>query len=218
MNTAEGQRLELEGQELWLLPEKALYMPATGSLVMADLHLGKSAHFRKAGIMIPQGVGNDRDYERLRWLISDWRPRRILFLGDLFHSELNNDWEFFKVFAQANSAIELLLVEGNHDVLHQGLYLDAGLTTVPMLDEGQFIYSHEPLAKVPDGKVNIAGHIHPGCMVRGLGRQHIKLPCFHHESSLLLLPAFGSLTGCYVLPRNGAVQYAVAEDKLFALH
>ncbi|WP_028295238.1 ligase-associated DNA damage response endonuclease PdeM [Olivibacter sitiensis] len=210
--------VELMGREVWLLPEKALYVPHSRSLVIADLHLGKSAHFRKAGIMMPQGVGNDKDYRRLQVLMDRWQPKRVLFLGDLFHSELNGDWHLFSDFATSDMGdIEMILIEGNHDVLHQDLYARAGLKVVPSLLEEVFIYSHEPLKEVPNGFINIAGHVHPGCVIRGLGRVHIKLPCFHRAESLLLLPSFGSLTGCHTLSKNGAKQYAIAKERLFVV-
>lgn len=217
MSMPYGHQLDLGEQSVWLLPEKALYVPQSQSLAIADLHLGKSTHFRKAGIMMPAGMGHENDYHRLNKLADLLRPKRILFLGDLFHSELNSDWDLFRAFMQERSEIEMVLIQGNHDILQKGLYLEAGLALMPMLEEHTFLYTHEPMAKVPEGTTNIAGHIHPGCVVKGGGRQNIKLPCFHYENPLLLLPSFGNLTGCYVLPRNGAKQYAVAKDKLFEI-
>ena len=45
--------IELEGEKIALLPERALYWPAQHTLIVADLHWGKAGHFRKNGIAIP---------------------------------------------------------------------------------------------------------------------------------------------------------------------
>ncbi|HET7427286.1 MAG TPA: DEAD/DEAH box helicase, partial [Gemmatimonadales bacterium] len=48
--------LRLAGEDLVLLPERALFWPRTATLVVADLHWGKAATFRAAGIPIPTGT------------------------------------------------------------------------------------------------------------------------------------------------------------------
>ena len=35
--------VQLAGEELWLLPEKAIYWPAQQALLIADVHFGKAA-------------------------------------------------------------------------------------------------------------------------------------------------------------------------------
>jgi uncharacterized protein len=41
--------------DIVLLPGRAAWMPATRTLLVADLHLGKAATFRHAGIPVPEG-------------------------------------------------------------------------------------------------------------------------------------------------------------------
>jgi hypothetical protein len=45
-----------QGQQIWLSPERCIYWEEQQTLVLSDMHIGKSAHFRKAGIAIPQQV------------------------------------------------------------------------------------------------------------------------------------------------------------------
>jgi len=53
----------------------------------ADLHLGKAATFRRAGIPVPEGT-SARDLARLATLVRDTGADRLLILGDLFHARV----------------------------------------------------------------------------------------------------------------------------------
>ena len=48
--------VHLAGEELWLLPEKAIYWPAQQALLIADVHFGKAAAYRSLGQPVPQGT------------------------------------------------------------------------------------------------------------------------------------------------------------------
>ena len=71
--------------EIVLLPGSAAVLPASATLLVADLHLGKAATFRKAGIPVPEGSAQ-RDLARLADLVVRHAVRRLLVLGDLFHA------------------------------------------------------------------------------------------------------------------------------------
>ena len=45
----------MRGERLQLHADRALYWPARGRLLIADLHLGKGDVFRRAGIAVPRG-------------------------------------------------------------------------------------------------------------------------------------------------------------------
>ena len=47
---------DYKGLNLTLLPEKAVWIDSMGVLLIADLHFGKAAHFRKSGIPISEKV------------------------------------------------------------------------------------------------------------------------------------------------------------------
>ena len=50
------ERVELAGEELWLLAEKAIYWPRHTTLLIADAHFGKSAAYRQLGQPVPVGT------------------------------------------------------------------------------------------------------------------------------------------------------------------
>lgn len=188
--------LKLAGEDLLLHPYRALYWPRMRWLVVSDLHLGKAAHFRKGGIPLPEG--NDAaTLQRLDIVLDVFQPERLLILGDLFHSSHNNNWELFTQWALQQRA-QLHLVMGNHDVLADRRYSEAGLQVcTDTLEERPFVFGHDPVEH--PGCYTLGGHIHPGVHLTSKGRQHLRLPCFSFGTSVGLLPAFGTNTGTFII-------------------
>lgn len=60
--------LEIAGEPMRALGDRALYWPARRRLLIADLHLGKGDVFRRAGIALPSG-GTSHDLARLAALL-----------------------------------------------------------------------------------------------------------------------------------------------------
>jgi DNA ligase-associated metallophosphoesterase len=210
--------LQLGKETYQLLNEKALFRANDATLIVADLHLGKAQHFRKNGIYLPQKSA-EKDYERLKKLITSFKPIRIILLGDLFHSTYNHEWDLFCEFVKGFKKIEFVLVLGNHDILEEKQYKGICSKIVKeVLEEGDVLFSHHPLKKIAKEKINIAGHIHPGVVLYGKGKQHVKLPCFYLYGNQLILPAFGSLTGLQLIVRDkNAKVYVVAASKVMEL-
>ena len=69
--------IDCAGERLVLLPEKAVFWPSEKTLIVADLHLGKTAAFRAAGIGVPELTTTaDLDAVAVRdVLLSIYRPR-----------------------------------------------------------------------------------------------------------------------------------------------
>jgi DNA ligase-associated metallophosphoesterase len=187
-----------------LLAEKALWRPDTEQLIIADIHLGKASHFRKAGISIPADSVLE-DMRRLDHLMKAHQPKEVILLGDLFHSSYNREWHLFEAFLQSFSAVKFILVKGNHDILKAHRYELSNFEVIHHWEDEWFVYSHEPMEH--NGKFVLSGHIHPGVTLSGKGKQHLSLPCFHRSENQLVLPAFGKLTGLYILDQKDADQY-----------
>lgn len=210
--------IHLHGEELLLLPERAIYWPAQQALLLADLHLGKAGHFRKNGVAI-SGMVMQQDLLQIQGLLDRWQPRRVFFLGDLFHSHYNREWDRFATAMQAYPG-EATLVRGNHDILREEHYAAAGLTLVKgHLDLGPFRLIHEaPTEAEADAPYLLAGHVHPGVWLLGSGRQRLRLPCFFFGEHYALLPAFGQFTGLYCLePSQDDRVYVVVEDQVLSV-
>ena len=202
----------IQGQTLRLHPFRAVLWEERSTVLLADLHLGKARHFRRAGIPVPQGVA-DATWGRLNGLLSDLRPERVLILGDLFHSTYNREWEAMGDLTARFGDVRFELIQGNHDILPPADYERVQVQVHRgVLPEGSFLFSHHPLEEIPEGFYNLAGHIHPAVFLRGRARQRAKLPCFHFGERQGLLPAFGQFTGTKVIvPAAGDQVFVIAD-------
>ncbi|MGB3800732.1 MAG: ligase-associated DNA damage response endonuclease PdeM [Lewinella sp.] len=208
------------GEKLLLHPDRAAFWPVRNILLLADLHLGKGAHFRRAGIAVPPLVSNV-NFARLRGLMETFSPERVLLLGDLFHSDHNHVWQSFCDFTAAFPAIRFELVPGNHDVLPPVYYQEARLIYHPdIIEEGPFSLSHHPLRedqRLP-GRYNLCGHVHPCVKLLDRSGRGMKLPSFYFGQYEGILPAFGEFTGCAeVRVRPGDQVFVLAEDSVLAV-
>lgn len=203
----------LASEAFYLLPQKAIFRPLKKELLISDIHLGKATHFRKNGIPMP-AESQIKDLKSLEFLLRYWKPETVIILGDLFHSNFNKEWWWFKAFLKEYCAVNFVLVKGNHDILKNEVYEGTNLKTIKVIEEEDFIFSHEPIND--SKKINFCGHIHPGIQISGIAKQSIKLPCFYFDNNQFILPAFGHLTGLYILPKKeNAVYYLISNNTIF---
>lgn len=213
----EIQTLGINNNTLDLLPQKAIYWRETKTLIVSDLHLGKASHFRKHGLAIPMESGID-DLHHLDSLLTSYQPKRLLMLGDLFHSDYNQEWEYFGALRKKFSAVEFHLVRGNHDILKDHHYEKHNIHVhKKTLYESGLVFAHD-FVKLTDEEFSISGHIHPGFVLHGKGRQSITLPCFYKKDNTLIMPAFGRLTGLAHMPHvQDAEVFVLTEEAVHRL-
>jgi DNA ligase-associated metallophosphoesterase len=188
--------ITLAGAELWLLADKAVYYPEYRALLIADVHFGKAAAYRKLGQPVPHGT-TQNNLQRLDELLERYSCNRLIFLGDFLHAPESRAPATLEALAQWRSrhpALEITLIRGNHDKRAGDPPPGLGIETVPEpLLLGPFALQHEP---DPHATHHVlAGHVHPVYRLRGRGRQSLRLACFYLRGSTSLLPAFGAFTG-----------------------
>lgn len=220
MTMSPGTAFRFLDQDFLLLPQKAIYWQQKNALIAADVHFGKVGHFRKAGIAIPRNMEQD-DLSTLSDLIHEYQPKKIIFLGDLFHSDMNNDWDWFVLWRSQFPKLQIILIKGNHDIISDKHYTDLGILLYSELTIGPFLMLHHPLnnpeVKAEGGYV-LCGHIHPGVSLTGRGRQSITLPCFAFGENQAILPSFGRFTGkVALLSRKTDKVFGVLKDKVIAV-
>ena len=209
--------IETHGEQLICLPEHALLWPREHTLFIADVHLGKAASFRAAGVPVPSGHSSV-DLDRLSQLLILHSACRLVILGDLVHTETSYTAALdhnFRSFRGRHSDVEMVLVRGNHDRHAGEAPADWGLNAVAEPHAlGPFQCCHEP--GVSRGKgFELAGHLHPALRVQ-TAREGITLPCFWQHANGLVLPAFGSLTGKFTVRlKPGESAIVVAGQQLF---
>ena len=214
-----GVETEVAGERVLLLPERALYHPRSGSLLLADPHWGKAATFRAAGLPVPGGTTTE-GLARLTRAIERVAPARLVILGDLFHAREGKapaTLAAAREWRARHAELPVTLVRGNHD-RHAGD--PPGELRIDCCDapcaEPPFVLAHHPFDS-PHGYV-LAGHVHPSVTLRGVGRQRQRLPCFHFGARRGVLPAFGEFTGTAdvsVVP--GDRVYVVADERVIEI-
>jgi len=209
--------------DILLLPGRAAWLAASRTLLVADLHLGKAATFRRAGIPIPEGSAQG-DLARLETLVRDQDAARLLILGDLLHAASGCTPEVvaeFRAFRDRVAATSMVLVLGNHDGAARRLAGELGLDRcLEQLDEPPFRFVHSAAAATAEDAVAetggialvVAGHVHPRVAIRSPSGDRLTDRCFHLEKGLFTLPAFGSFTGGMTLTPDHSARVWLARD------
>jgi DNA ligase-associated metallophosphoesterase len=210
--------IDAQGEQLILLPDRAVFWPGASALIVADVHLGKAQVLRHHGIPVPRGSTSD-DLERLDALIRATNCTRLLVLGDLVHAPGHVDLPWrrrLQRWRDSHRSLTMTVVAGNHD---RGTDLPAlGFQLAPdALRESVFEFAHAPAADARDGRLRLCGHVHPVVVRRDhVGR--LRLPVFWHRANELVLPAFGALTGGFeIRPAAGERAYAVTGERVIPL-
>ena len=205
--------IERYGERMLLHSSGVMYWKRKRWLIISDLHLGKSMHFRKRGMAIPSTM-DAQDISTIRHLIDIFNPHRVILLGDLFHSDYNSEWERIASLTNEYRNGFFILVRGNHDILPDWHYGRSRLALVDEIKLGPFWFTHIPL-KDSKGLINICGHLHPGIKLHGKGRQSVRLPAFFFRERAIIIPAFGRFTGSVsIKPTKTDEVVAIAEKEL----
>ena len=211
---------QLLDQHFWLSPERVLFWEQEKILIVSDLHFGKTGHFRKSGIAVPQSVYKE-DLQRLFAQISFFKAEQLLIVGDLFHSIVNKEMDFFLKWRKDISQLPFLLIKGNHDILSSNWYQEASIEVKNEYKIHQFIFIHDPNESVTtteDGSFIFSGHLHPGIIVPGLGKQSLRFPCFYFTEKQAILPAFSHFSGLALIePKKKDQVYAIVNQSILQI-
>jgi uncharacterized protein len=209
--------ITIDGIEMDLMPERALFLRAAKALVVADLHVGKSESYRRFGVPSADGIDEEL-LVRLSRAAMRAGAKVIVVVGDLTHSAVGIGEAEMERFAEfrARCSLPIRLVEGNHD---------RGVGTLPsewMVDRvrgafalGGVRFEHEPPAAAA-AAWTVSGHLHPMLSV-ARGTRSVEAPAFVVDRArrTLVLPAFSKFTrGVRYEPRAGVELYAIAESEV----
>lgn len=200
-------------QTLWLSPARCIFWEEEKALILSDLHFGKTGHFRKSGIGVPQSIFKE-DLQRLFTQIQFFKPDVLLIAGDMFHSAANKEIDFFLKWRNDLPDVTFRLIKGNHDVLSNKFYEEANIKVAQKkLSIQNFRFTHDFASECEDDKEELftfSGHIHPGIKFSGAGKQAFMLPCYYFSEKFAILPAFSLFTGLYKIK-------PLKKDNVFAL-
>jgi DNA ligase-associated metallophosphoesterase len=207
--------IEVAGESVLLLPQKALFWPREKTLVVADIHFGKAASFRALGVPVPRGT-TSQNLDALDELIAQYSADQIVFLGDFLHARAAHapaTQAALLAWRRRHSELELTLVRGNHD-RHAGD--PAAALAIELVDEpyvlGPFAFCHHPDLDTPG--YTLAGHVHPAYLLASRF-DALRLPCFVVGPRRMILPSFGAFTGGHLLaPEEGDAIYVTSGEAI----
>jgi metallophosphoesterase superfamily enzyme len=189
----------------WLDGRRALFVAEARLLVVADVHWGYVEAHRAAGHLLPDW-GDAEIAARLRGLIADWAPRRMLWLGDSLHAPgANSAAEAF--LASLPPDLETIVLAGNHDRgwarAHRHEWNEAG---------ARFHHGNDGRTRPGADSLEIVGHHHPAFVWNDGAGNAVKLPAAVIGPHRWVLPAFSPWAGG--VPWNDRL---TAEEKLWVL-
>lgn len=217
--------IDWAGEDWLLLPGRAVWWPRKGALIAADLHLGKAASFRAAGVPVPEVI--EADLARLTELLGLTGAERLIVVGDLIHAAAGRTQSVINAvtaWRRSHSHIEITLIRGNHDD-HAGDppgAWDVQAVDGPWrADPGDSIcFAHDPDQPRDLSGACIGGHLHPA-IVMADDFTSLRAPCFwirRAGKGTMVLPAFGRFTGARAIsPRVGDRVFPVGNGEIAEL-
>lgn len=199
-----------------LSPERVLFWEDRKTLIVSDLHIGKTGHFRKSGIAVPQRVFRE-DLQRLLTQVLFFKAEQLIIVGDMSHSKTNKELELFTRWRHDIPSLKIHLVKGNHDILEDAWYQEADISiSNGQLAINNFVFVHDIThCEQAFPHYAFSGHIHPGIHIRGIARQSLHFPCFYFTDNYCVLPAFSRFTGTYSIdPQKGENVFAIVENQI----
>ncbi|MBP6430195.1 MAG: ligase-associated DNA damage response endonuclease PdeM [Ferruginibacter sp.] len=207
----------IQNQNFILHHHRVLFWQEEKALILSDLHIGKTNHFRKSGIAVPTQIIKE-DMQRLVDSLQFFKPQKIIIVGDLFHSIQNKEHEWLAKWRNDFAAIQFILVKGNHDIVDENWYTQNNIEVAKSYLQIRniiFVHQIEDYKNQQDDEYIISGHIHPAVTIKGLGKQSLRFPCFYFTQKYAVLPAFGKFTGTFTVePKKNEKVFAVVNNSV----
>lgn len=205
-------------QTFILSPQRCLFWEEQKALVVSDLHIGKTGHFRKYGIAVPQDIFKE-DMQRLLDQITFFKAEQLIVVGDMFHSVANKELDLFKRWRFDMPQLTIHLIKGNHDILKDNWYSEADILIYKEQKTiGNINFQHDvTTTNSANATTNytISGHIHPGILINGIGKQSLRFPCFYFCKQYAVMPAFSRFTGLAAIKKQkGDNVFAIVEKSI----
>ena len=171
--------------------DRAIHLPETDTLVLADLHLGRGT---SADVELPLPDGDLPP--RIAALCDRFSPATVVLAGDVLHAFSHVPTAAREAFREVEAVVEdagarLVVTPGNHDAMLDGIW-DGPTPTAFQAGETTVLHGHEPPER--EAERYVVGHDHPKITIEG-----DDWPCYllgedvYRGADVLVLPAFTRL-------------------------
>ncbi len=172
----------------------ALFHEKERWLAVADLHFGYELSQRAAGRLMPLwGMRSIED--RLVELLAEYRPQRLLIVGDLVHDRASTS-AARDLLTRLGERCEVIALAGNHD-RHTG----SAIAFAPRWETPEYVFQHGHCEAAEESeRICVIGHHHPAATLRDGAGLRLKLPAFIQQERRWILPAFSPWAGGVAWP------------------
>ena len=188
--------MEINGHELQF-KDNAVFLEETKTLILADVHVGMEEFIRRTGVLFPLNEKKEL-LKRLKNLIIEFKPEKVVFLGDFLHHFQKVPYKVYETVRELNSLLknhEIIVIRGNHDIMLE--YILKENTDFKILDyllECNILMVHGDKTFDVDFEFNllIMGHEHP---VLEINKQRFPsyLEIVQNDFEILVTPAFSNI-------------------------
>jgi DNA ligase-associated metallophosphoesterase len=199
------------GDDVLLDGRLAIFHQTDHWLAVADLHFGYELSQRAAGRLVPMW-GMASISERLTGLVQEYRPRRLIILGDLVHDR-TAACEAARLLGELAEHCEVVVVAGNHD-----RQISAQIEMVQFLETDRFYFHHGHCEVEERGLIQVIGHHHPAAVITDGAGLRLKCPAFVQQAGCWIMPAFSPwASGTRWIPDESSRLWLCTEDRVFPL-
>ena len=214
------QSINFGNEEFHAYPNKSLYWKRLNTLIVSDLHIGKSISYAKNKQFLPP-YDTKEILNKIFVSLDKIKPSNLIIVGDLLHdvfSILSLKDQDHKNLSHYMKNTDFIWIKGNHD---KNIQIE-GFKNFTNYKIDKFLFTHIP---IETSLFQICGHYHPKVKISHRGKTIFKTSFVHNEK-IFILPSFGILTGGLdihskqisdVLGKNNLSIYPVGQDKVYKL-
>lgn len=191
----------------------ALFVEASGTLMVADAHLGYGWAQRRRGQMGPVTDGGIA--ARLMEVVGGFGVRELVFLGDTVHAPrpMAAEREMIEgVLRELMERVTVRVVAGNHDRAFARDFGHLGIEVMGMWREGDVVGLHGDRLDVelPEAGHYLLGHLHPAVKLEDDAGAKRRVPAFLVSERATVMPAFSPFAAGFDV-KEGVLPRAVRE-------
>ncbi len=172
-------------------------------LVVADLHNGIEFEMERRGAAMPSQT--KRKLERLKGIIKDTGPDKLIILGDLKHNVPVTSYQeklevpFFLRELQGLVS-KIVITKGNHDGSIERLVPPSVLVTDEFIEDGVgYFHGHKkPSEELLSQELIVCAHTHPSILLKdiraNIQQAWIETKVKGSDTKVLVVPAFDDST------------------------